>query len=91
MLRYHNDMATMTIESCKNCVPMPSHFDVHMYTTEAFDNFDHEEATLSGIAGTHDTVSVLFQDKGAHSSSKPNITDSEVTHGSKVFKSELPC
>lgn len=32
-------------------VPMPSQFEPDMFTIAAFDNFDHEEATLSGIKG----------------------------------------
>ena len=27
------------------------------------DNFDHDENTLSGIGGSHDTVLVLFQNQ----------------------------
>jgi hypothetical protein len=89
--QYHNDMAALTVETSKDTVPLPSHFDHQMYTTAAFDNFDHEEATDSGIGGSHDTVSVLFQEKPAQTVSKPNISDSGITHGSKVFKTELPC
>ena len=62
-----------------------------MFTIAAFDNFDHEEATLSGIGGSHDTVSVLFQDMPADIPHKPNISETSVVHDSKVFTQDLPC
>ena len=71
--------------------PLPSQFDRKMFTTGALDNFDHEELTLSGIGGSHDTVCVLFQDKPGSTSRKPNMSDTSIIHGSKVFKRELPC
>ena len=89
--RYHNDMASLVVETSQGNVPIPSHFSSKAFTLAAFDNFDHEESTLSGIGGTHDTVTVLFQDKSPHVNKKPNISESAVIHGSKVFKSELPC
>ena len=53
LLRYHNDMANLIVDKSQDNVPLPSHFDSNMYTTAAFDNFDHEEATASGIGGSH--------------------------------------
>jgi hypothetical protein len=38
-------------------VPLPSHFEPAIETMGAF---DHDEAILSGIGGTHDTVSILY-------------------------------
>ena len=84
-------MAAVTVERSENNVPLPSHFDPHVYTTAAFDNFDHEEATLSGICGTHDTVSMLYQEKSVRPPIKPNISDSGVKHGCRFINSELPC
>ena len=55
--KYHTDMATLTAEKNSNNVPIPSHFDTETFTTVFF---DHEEATLSGIGGSHDTVSSLI-------------------------------
>ena len=49
-------------ESSSDEVPFPRNFGSSPFTIAAFDNFDHDEA-LSGIGGSHDTVSVLFQDK----------------------------
>ncbi len=91
ILRYHSDLASLTVTNSQSNVPLPSHFNTDMFTTAAFDNFDHEEATLSGIGGSHDTVSVIFQDKPTEVTPKPNISDSNVIHGSKVFNCELPC
>ena len=63
-------------------MPLPSHFDQGNFSTAAFDNFDHEECTLSGIGGTHDTVSVLVQDKPIQGLRKPKISESSIEHGS---------
>ena len=41
---------------------LPSHFTKSSFTIGAVDNFDHEEARLSGMQETHDTVMVLFQE-----------------------------
>ena len=91
LLRYQNDMASFTIESCEGGVPFPSNFNSNMFTMAAFDNFDHEEATLSGIGGSHDTVTVLFQDDGAQKENKPRISQSKVKHGPKSFDTQLQC
>ena len=63
----------------------------HFNTLAAFDNFDHEEATLSGIKGNHGTVSVLFQEKPKRTFSKPNSSETNIVHGSKVFQQQLKC
>ena len=47
-------------------------------------NFDLEEATLSGIGWSHDTVSVLYQNKPNIIREKPNISDTSLSHGSKM-------
>ena len=65
-------MASFIVKSSHRKVPMPSQFEPEMFTLAAFDNFDHEEATLSGIKGSHDTVSVLFQ--GNHKERSANLT-----------------
>ena len=91
LMRFQNDMATFTVKSCDEAVPFPNHFDRSMFTTAAFDNFDHEEATLSGIGGSHDTVSVLFQDDGGLQERKPRVSETNVQHGPRVFNSQLKC
>ena len=93
LLRFQNDMASFTIEASEGDVhvPFPSHFTRNMFTMAAFDNFDHEEATLSGIGGSHDTVTVLFQDDGEQNRKKPRISQSKVEHGPKSFDTELQC
>ena len=63
ILRHHNNMVTYTVKISRGKVPLPSHFSKQLFANAAFDNLDHEEATLSGINGVHDTVSVLFQEK----------------------------
>ena len=42
-------------------VPVPPSIKPSVLIQGAMDNFDHEENTSSGIAGSHDTILVLFQ------------------------------
>ena len=44
-----------------NRVPVPKNISSSLIIHGAMDNFDHEENTLSGIGGSHDTILVLFQ------------------------------
>ena len=68
---------------------MPSQFDPEMSTLAAFDNSDHKKATLSGIKGSHDIVYVLFQEKPQRTFSKPNISETNIVHGRKVFQQQV--
>ena len=47
-----------------NRVPVPKNINSSSIIHGAMDNFDHEENTLSGIGGNHDTILVLFQKPG---------------------------
>ena len=40
-----------TVKYCNSIVSISSNFDRLNFTTAAFDNFDHEEATISGMNG----------------------------------------
>lgn len=91
LMRHHNDIASYTVESSTENVPFPSHFDKSQFTIAAFDNFDHDEATLSGIAGSHDTVTVLFQDDTDKQAGKPKVSETNTVHGPKTFHAELQC
>ena len=94
VLRYHSDMASYTTETSQGRVPLPSTFSPAEFTIGAFDNFDHEEATLSGIGGSHDTVLILMQDKPQGMSAnlgKPNMSETGVTHRERQFMEELGC
>ena len=86
-------MASFVTEASQGQVPLPSHFNPSSFTLGAFDNFDHEEATLSGIGGSHDTVMILMQDKlqGVTLNSKPKISEMGVTHRERQFTQELGC
>ena len=53
-------MGRCIVESSSDVVPFASHFSSYQFTIAVFDNFDHDESTLSGIGDGHDTVSVLF-------------------------------
>lgn len=89
--RCRTSLASYTIETCKSSVPLPSHFDPVKFTTAAFDNFDHEEATESGMNGTHDTVAVLFQEKSETIKRKPNISETNINYSARSFNEELQC
>ena len=91
ILRYHSDMASYVVESSQCGAPLPSNFDSKEFTMGAFDNFDHEEGTLSGIGGSHDTVLVLMQDKPGTMNGKPKRSDTNVSHRDRQFKEELSC
>ena len=90
--RYHNDMSAYIILSSPDViVPLPSHFDPGIHTTAAFDNFDHDECTDSGIGGSHDTVSILMQQKSPVQPKKPRMSETQVIHGKCHTSEELPC
>ena len=94
VLRYHTDMVAYISEISENKIPLPSQFDPTLFTIGAFDNFDHEESSLSGIGGSHDTVMILMQDKpdaDMENSGKPNISETGVVHGPRQFTEELAC
>ena len=66
------------IENNKSNVLFPNHLDTNSFTLAAFDNFNHEEASLSGVGGSHDTVLILMQDKlPASSQGKPRISETD--------------
>lgn len=89
--RIRSNLASFTAAESKNHVPLPSHFDRSLFTTAAFDNFDHDEATLSGLNSSHDTVAVLFQDSNEINKKKPNISETEVNHRKRRFGDTLKC
>ena len=50
LLQYHAGMASYVLrQKCDNLVHLPSHFHSNIHTTVAFDNFDHNEHTPSGL------------------------------------------
>ncbi len=51
LTRIMNAIANFIVESNKGPIPLPSHFDPGIMTFAAFDNFDHEEHSLSGRVG----------------------------------------
>ena len=44
-------------------MPFSFSVDANKLTATAFDNFDHNESTLSGIGSIHGTAAVIFQRK----------------------------
>ena len=88
-LRLKTSLALYTLETCQNTIPLPSHFHKSNFTTAAFDNFDHNEATQSGLQSTHDTVSVLFQDATDKSCFKLKISSTSVDKQSRTLNKNL--
>ena len=91
ILRFQNDLADLVCKTGTDDVPLPSHLNSKNFTTASFDNCDHEEATLSGLGSTHDTVSVLYEDKSDVVRRKPHILESGEVHGPKSFQKTLKC
>ena len=89
--RYHNDLASYVLSQNSDGVPLPSHFQKNIHTTAAFDNFDHNEHTPSGLGSSHDTVSILVQDIPDVINRKSNMSETLVQHGCKTFIGPLPC
>ena len=91
VLRCKTSLALYTIESCTEEVPLPSHFEKDKFTKGAFDNFDHNEATQSGLHSTHDTVSVLFQESSEVKLYKPNISCTSINKKNRSLPENLQC
>ena len=67
----------------KGELPSPSHFGPSQFTVATFDNIDHDESTISGIGGSHDTVSVLFQEDEGTPGKKPRLCQAAISHRKK--------
>ena len=80
-LSVQNNIANFAAEASKVGVPIPLHFDKKKFTVAAFDSFDHNKVTLSGVGSCDDTVTVLFQENSGSSKQKPNVSETEVLHG----------
>ena len=79
-------MATFIVESSTDKDPLSSDFSSSPFMIAAFYNSDHHEATFSGIYGSHDTVSILFQDDDNSRVGKSKISSTTTEHGPKTFK-----
>lgn len=92
ILRIRTRLALYTTTISENRVPLPIHFNSTNYVTAAFDNFDHIEATLSGLDTTHDTVSVLFQDQDSnYHTTKPDISSISIDSRARALTTQLKC
>lgn len=89
--RCRTALASYTVESSQGKVPIPAHFDLSKFTTIAFDNCDHNEATNSGMDSMHDTAITVFQDYSPNISHKPKISETNVDRNSRTFTTELEC
>ena len=90
LMRNHNDMA-MHVKNSGEDDPFPINFSQSEFTIAAIDNFDHDEATLLGIGGSHDTVTVLFKEDIGTRSTKPNMYTTNIVHGPNAFHANLEC
>ena len=59
----------------------------------AMDNFDHDEATFSGIGGSHDTILMLFQNSNTPVNQEKSFSKktSVTTQHQKSLNAILPC
>lgn len=91
MLRIKVRLASYSVKCNENSIPLPSHFNRKSYVTAAFDNFDYNEATTSGLHSTHDTVCVVFQNDDNEVLRKPKITDAGIDKRLRSFACLLQC
>lgn len=84
-------LALYTIERGEGNVPLPSHFDPNQFTVATFNNFDHNEGSLSGLNSSYDTVFVLIQNKSEHQKKKTKICETKVLKQDKTLQSMLDC
>ena len=71
-IRIQNDRAELTAYLSTSGMLLPCDFDTAKFTYPAFENFDHNKSSLSGLNRSHDTVRVLFQEvKFMHQNEKP--------------------
>ena len=69
-----------------NRVPVSKYINSSPIVHDAMDNFDHEENTLSGIGGSHDTILVLFQKPGMKDTTEKISTRSVNTLACQLIK-----
>lgn len=76
----------------ENSVVLLSHFNPKKFITAAMDNFDHNEATMSGLNLTHDTMIVMFQDEVEnYDKKKPKVSEILPESRARSFSGLLPC
>lgn len=91
LMKARRNLAQFTINSCSNYPAFPSHFTGSNFTVGAMDNFDHEEASLSGMQGSHDAVMVLFQEVPRIVLNKPKLSTIIQCKPAKRNVALLPC
>ena len=73
-------------------VPLPPSIVPGNLVQAAIDNFDHEEGTLSRIAGSHDTMMVVFQSNQQHlQKNAKQKSDFNINYTQKKLTCILPC
>ena len=74
-------------------VPVPPIIQNSLLVHGAMDNFDHDERTLSGIGGSHDTILMLFQNAHDNVESNRLISQKPVDlgHDQQSLNCILPC
>ena len=77
-------------ETSSIVLSLPSHFVRDSLTIGAMDNFDHNEATLSGLNSCHDTVLVLFQEVPRNFPNTPKVAETNISRRTKQQLLQLP-
>ena len=57
----------------------------------AMDNFDHNEATASGLGSSHDTILILFQNQRSKEGIIDQLSKREISSKQKALSTVLPC
>lgn len=93
ILRGRTGLALFALNRSGGRVPLPNHFTTHGYVTVSLDNFDFNEATISGLQSTHDNVVVLFQDTGEEQNNPTNTNGASdfIDKRARSFTELLPC
>ena len=84
-------MANFVSKLAEGKVPFPSHLDMTVFIGGGLDNFDHEEQTLSGLKGTHDTVPIVIQRNITQELKKPKILEAGISNRVRKFNTDLNC
>ena len=85
------NLAQFTDETSSTVLSLPSHFVRDGFTIGAMDNFDHNEATLSGLNSFYDIVMVLFQEVPKIIQNKVKVAETNISRRTKRQALQLPC
>lgn len=88
-----NELIIETAGSNRVPVSLPLNDDEGGELHGAMDNFDHDEATLSGIGGSHDTILMLFKNSNRLNNTPQSLSKDPFNSSKRprLLKEILPC